>query len=167
MKLQHIVGDITKQQVEAIVNAADPKLLGGGGVDGAIHQAAGPRLLDECRALGGCAFGEAKITGGYELPARYVIHAVGPIYHQHRQHAPMLLASAYRSCLELADQHQIRSIAFPAISCGAYGYPLEPAARIAISAIREYLQDHPDTAIEEVRLISFDEQTAEVYRRLL
>ena len=131
--------DVTTLAVDAVVNAANTSLLGGGGVDGAIHRAAGPELLAECRTLGGCPTGEARITGGYRLPARHVIHAVGPVWRGGGHGEPELLASAYRSALDLARGHELESIAFPAISCGAYGYPIEAATRIALETVTRFL----------------------------
>jgi O-acetyl-ADP-ribose deacetylase (regulator of RNase III) len=148
-----IKGDIVDQDVDAIVNAANSSLLGGGGVDGAIHRAAGRELWEECRTLGRCPTGEARITKGYQLKARHVIHAVGPVY-QRRPEGAELLASAYRNSLELASQHGLKTIAFPAISTGIYGYPLDQAAPIALRTVKEYLEQHPE--IELVRFVLWD-----------
>ena len=156
-----IKGDITQQHVEAIVNAANNSLLGGAGVDGAIHWAAGPRLLDECRKLNGCETGEAKITGGYNLRAHYVIHTVGPIWRGGGFNEDDLLASCYQHSLTLAAQHEIRTIAFPSISTGAYGFPVERAALIAIGEIAAFLRD--DTTIEQVIIVCFNDQAYECY----
>lgn len=163
--LELVQGDITQQDTDAIVNAANPTLLGGGGVDGAIHRAAGPELLEECKRLGGCAPGDAKITKGYRLKAKYVIHAVGPIYAKEGERAPLLLASAYRRSLELASQNGIRSIAFPSISTGAYGYPVNEAAPIALRTVIDYLKEHPE--IELVRFVLFTKDVYDAYKRAL
>lgn len=172
-KIEVVEGDITQLEVDAIVNAANESLLGGGGVDGAIHRAAGPGLLAECRTLGGCATGDAKITAGYRLPARYVIHTVGPIWRggaAARQSSPKsqedaLLASCYRRSLELAAAHGVKSIAFPAISTGAYGFPRERAARIALTEISRFLALQPE--ITRVILVCFDAATYQTYVDLL
>jgi len=147
--------DITKLKVDAIVNAANTSLLGGGGVDGAIHRAAGPSLLEECRALGGCETGQAKITRGYRLPAKYVIHAVGPVWHGGAKGEPELLASCYRRCYDLAVEQRVRTIAFPAISCGVYGFPVRHAAKIAVGETIRFLSDNE--SIEEVTFACFSE----------
>ncbi len=160
--IELVQGNIVDQDVDAIVNAANTSLLGGGGVDGAIHRAAGPELLAECRTLGGCPTGAARITKGYRLKARYVIHAVGPVYHG-QPHEAELLASAYRSSLQLASQHAIRTIAFPAISTGAYGYPVDEAAPIALRTVKEYLEQHSE--IDLVRFVLWDERTLQAYER--
>lgn len=156
--------DITRRQVDAVVNAANVTLLGGGGVDGAIHRAAGPELLEECRTLRGCRTGKAKITGGYRLPAKHVIHTVGPVYGEEQGREAELLASCYRESLTLARQHGCKNIAFPSISTGAYGYPLEEASRIALKTIREFIRQHPD-ALETVEIVTFSERDHRIYQQ--
>ena len=148
-QIQLVEGDITRQDVDAIVNAANETLLGGGGVDGAIHRAAGPELLEECRTVGGCPTGEARITKGYRLAARHVIHTVGPVYRDGTRGEPEKLASAYRNSLTLASEHGVRTIAFPAISTGVYGYPKPEAAEIALKVTMEWLDQHdlPEKAV--------------------
>lgn len=155
-------GDITTLPVDAIVNAANSALLGGGGVDGAIHQAAGPELLQACRTLGGCRTGEAKITPGFSLPARHVIHTVGPVWQGGGHREAELLAASYRNSLQLALDHGIRTIAFPAISCGAYGYPVEAAARIAAREVSAFLSLH--TGIEKVIFVCYGNAACRAYR---
>lgn len=160
-RLQTVLGDITKQSVDAIVNAANCSLLGGGGVDGAIHRAAGPELLAECRTLHGCETGQAKITKGYRLPAKHVIHTPGPVWHGGNNGEAELLASCYRSCLTLASENGCRTVDFPSISTGVYHFPLDKAAAIASKTIKEYLDAHPE--IERVRMVCFDERTKAAY----
>ncbi len=157
-------GDITKVEVDAIVNAANKTLLGGGGVDGAIHRAAGPKLLEACRTIGGCPTGEARVTKGYDLPAGYVIHTVGPVYGGKPRDAD-LLRSCYENSLKAAVEKQAASVAFPAISCGVYGYPIEEACRIAVDTVRGFLADHP--SIEKVIFVLFSDDDRKVYEDYL
>ena len=164
-RIEVVEGDITKQAVDAIVNAANTTLLGGGGVDGAIHRAAGPELLAESRTLGGCASGQAKITRGHRLAAKWVIHTVGPVWRNGRHGEEELLASCYRSCFALAEQQGIRTIAFPSISTGAYGFPMERAARIAVRETKKFLEGK--TSIERVLLVCFGEDAREIHSQAL
>lgn len=164
-RIELIRGDITKLAVDAIVNAANTSLLGGGGVDGAIHRAAGPELLEECKTLGGCPTGSARITRGYRLPAKHVIHAVGPIWKGGGHGEADLLASCYRTSLQLAMENNCRSIAFPNISTGVYGYPKKQAAEIAIRTVKDFLNEHP--LPEKVIFCCFDEENYQIYQELL
>ena len=164
-RIEVVEGDITKQKVEAIVNAANTTLLGGGGVDGAIHRAAGPGLLEECRKLGGCATGQAKITRAYSLPVKWIIHTVGPVWHDGKRNEDELLASCYRTCFELAQQHEIRTLAFPAISTGAYGFPMDRAARIAVTETNQAFQRN--SLLTKVLLVCFGKEARETYQKAL
>ena len=163
-RIRIVQGDITQLQVDAIVNAANRSLLGGGGVDGAIHRAAGPELVKACRPLGGCATGQAKITPGFRLPADYVIHTVGPVWSGGGKGEAELLASCYRQSLALAREHGVKTIAFPAISTGVYGYPLDQAARIALQTVQTFLQS--EAQIETVFLVCFGQRAYETYRQV-
>jgi O-acetyl-ADP-ribose deacetylase len=164
-RIEVVQADITKLEVDAIVNAANSSLTGGGGVDGAIHKAAGPELLAECMELNGCPPGEAVITGGYKLPARHVIHTVGPVWHGGKRNEDSVLASAYRNSLRLAVQNGVRTIAFPSISTGVFGFPLERAAPIAVREVVHFLRKEP--SIERVLLVCFSQPTCEVYTATL
>ena len=164
-RIDVILGDITKQQVDAIVNAANETLLGGGGVDGAIHRAAGPELVAECRTLGGCPTGDAKITKGYKLPVKYVIHTVGPVWGGGARGEDELLASCYRKSLALAASHGLTSLAFPCISTGVYRFPHERAAQIAVREVRAFLETNP--AVDRVLFVCFLQQDFEIYQKLL
>jgi O-acetyl-ADP-ribose deacetylase len=163
--MEVVEGDITAQSVDAIVNAANTSLLGGGGVDGAIHRAAGPGLLAECRTLQGCPTGDARLTKGYRLPARWVIHTVGPVWHGGNDSEDELLANCYRRSLEIAVKTGIRSVAFPAISTGVYGFPLERATRIAVREVGAFLEKN--SAIEKIFFVCFDRRTHDCYQRVL
>jgi O-acetyl-ADP-ribose deacetylase (regulator of RNase III) len=166
--LELVEGDITDQDTDAIVNAANSSLLGGGGVDGAIHRAGGPEILAACRKLHGCATGNAKITTGGRLRARYVIHAVGPVYRREDpQRAAELLASAYRRSLEVAEEHTLRTVAFPSISTGAYGYPMDEAAAVALRTVIEFLSQQGESGIELVRFVLYGQRAYETYQRVL
>lgn len=160
-RLEIIDGDITKLDVDAIVNAANKSLLGGGGVDGAIHRAAGPKLLEETRTLGGCETGEAKITSGYDLPARHVIHTVGPVWHGGKSNEDELLANCYRNSLSVAVEHDLKTVAFPAISTGVYGFPIERATAIAMREIKQFLNNDP--VLEEVICCCFGQSDYDIY----
>lgn len=165
--IEVIRGDITTLKVDAIVNAANKKLLGGGGVDGAIHRAAGPGLLEECRKLGGAETGESKITKGYGLPAKHVIHTVGPVWNGGERNEAVLLKSCYLTSFELAGEYSLKSVAFPSVSTGIYHYPVEEAARIALEAVIECLQSNKWKSLEKIYFVCFDERTEDVYRKLL
>ncbi len=162
MRIEIVIGNITHQHVDAIVNAANASLLGGGGVDGAIHRAAGPELLAECRTIGGCPTGQARLTRGYRLPARYVIHTVGPVWRGGSDNESELLAACYRNSLRLAHEHALTSIAFPAISTGIYGYPIALATQVAIDTVEAH-----NVSVELVRFVCFDAATRAVYDRIL
>lgn len=164
-RIEVVQGDITRERVDAIVNAANSTLLGGGGVDAAIHRAGGPAIVEECRRLGGCQAGDAKITTGGNLPARHVIHTVGPVYSDGRHPEPDLLASCFRRSLEVARENGLRSVAFPAISCGAYRYPVEEAARIAVDTVARHVLEHE--GVEHVRFVLFTPDVGRVFEQAL
>lgn len=159
-------GDITRQVTDAIVNAANTSLLGGGGVDGAIHRAAGPQLLEECRTLNGCKTGEAKITAGYNLSAKHVIHTVGPVWHGGTHNEEQLLYNAYHNSLAVAQENKVRTLAFPNISTGVYGFPKDKAAVIALKAINDFCRQHPD-ALDEITFVCFDDENYNLYYNIL
>jgi O-acetyl-ADP-ribose deacetylase (regulator of RNase III) len=161
-KIEIKIGDITKESVDAIVNAANTSLLGGGGVDGAIHRAAGPKLLKECHTLGGCKTGQAKLTKGYNLPSKYVIHAVGPVWYGGNKNEEALLTDCYINSLNIAKEHGIKTVAFPAISTGAYRFPIDMAAKIAKESVKEFLSKNPE--IEKVIFVCFNKETYDSYQ---
>lgn len=163
--LELVEGDITEQETDAIVNAANTSLLGGGGVDGAIHRVGGPKILEECRKLKGCPTGEARITTGGNLKAKYVIHTVGPVYHDGKRHEAELLANAYKNSLTLASLHRLKSVAFPSIGTGAYGYPMDEAAMIALKTVIDYVKTHTD--IKLVRFVLFSSKAYQAYEKAL
>ncbi len=165
ISIEVILGDITKQNTDAIVNAANKSLLGGGGVDGAIHRAAGPQLLEACKKLNGCETGEAKLTQAFDLPSKYIIHAVGPVWHGGNSSEAELLSNAYKSSLILADENQCNSIAFPNISTGVYGFPKEKAAAIVVDLIRNLMPEL--TFLKRIIFVCFDEENYEIYQRML
>ena len=165
LRLKVMKGDIAKQKVDAVVNAANQSLLGGGGVDGAIHRAAGPQLGAECATLGGCDTGDAKITNGYNLPAKYVIHTVGPVWMGGGHNETDLLASCYRRCLAIAEEYDLKSVAFPAISCGVFGYPLDRAAVVALGEIKRFLETN--TTLERLLVVCFDDDVYDAYWNVL
>lgn len=164
-RIEIFKGDITKLKIDAIVNAANSSLLGGGGVDGAIHRAAGPKLLEECKKLNGCKTGEAKITKGYNLPSNFVIHTVGPVWNGGNYNEDELLSNCYQSSLKLSVKFQIKTIAFPAISTGVYGFPLERATQIAIKTVKDFLEN--DKSIQQVIFVCFDENTYKTYKNII
>lgn len=165
-RITHLLGDITTQEVDAIVNSANRGLIGGGGVDGAINEKAGTALVEASRKLAPCPTGEARITPGFKLPAKYVIHTVGPFYEAQKDNAPELLANCYRSCLDLAAENDLKTIAFPSISTNIYGFPILLAAPIAIETVRTWIASHPDV-LEEIRFVLHSEEDAQLYRDLL